>query len=115
MSTNNQKHFIEEPSKKHRDNVFKAVEAELLLNKKQTKSFGLYWLSGALTCVIAVVVYFQALNPVQKHTDLEAALANNLLMELAALSPDEVEIVDDLEFMDALDSLSPEELEEIML
>lgn len=115
MSNKNKKYFIEEPSKKHRGNVFKAAEAELLLNKKQTHGFGVYWFSGALTCMIAAVVYFQVLNPVQKHTDLEAALSNNLLMELAALSPDEVEIVDDLEFMEALDSLSPEELKEIML
>jgi hypothetical protein len=61
------------------------------------------------------VVYFQFINPVQKNTDLDIAMSENLLMELASLSPEEIEIVDDLELIEALDDLSPEELEEILL
>lgn len=107
--------FIEKPSAKHTADVFKAVESELALNKTSTKSFGAYWFSGALSCLLGAILYFQFINPVNEITDLEAALSTNLLMELAALSPDEVEIVDDLELMEALDDLSPEELEEILL
>lgn len=107
--------FVEKPSAAHIKNVFKAVEAELHFNKSRAqKPMGALWFSGALSCLVVAVIYFQFINPVQTSTDLDVALSENLLMELAALSPDEVEMVDDLEFMDALDSLSPEELREIM-
>lgn len=107
--------FVETPSPEHKKNVFKAVEAELQYNKSRSKNaLGALWFSGALSCLVAAVVYFQFINPVETSTDLEVALSENLFMELASLSPDEVEIVEDLELMDALDSLSPEELREIM-
>ncbi len=110
-----QMNFVETPSEQHSKNVFAAVEAELAFNRHSRRNFSTYWFSGALSCLLGALLYFQFINPVQKSTNLEAALSENLIMELAALSPDEVEIVEDLDFMEALDELSPEELEEILL
>jgi len=108
--------FEEPVSKAHRDKVLNAVQGELNFNKRyKSSSFSKSWLSLPLAIAFSAVVYFQFLNPVTKATNFETAMSENLLMELAALSPEEVEIVKDLEFMDALDKLSPEELEEIML
>jgi hypothetical protein len=111
------KFSFEEPvSKAHKDSVLNAVQAELAINRKsKTSSFSKSWLSLPLAVAFSAVVYFQFVNPVNKSTDLETAMSENLLMELAALSPEEIAIVEDLEFMDALDKLSPEELEEVLL
>ena len=108
--------FEEPVSKTHRQNVLNAVQAELEINRKSsTVGFSKSWLSLPLAVAFSAVVYFQFVNPVNKTSDFETAMSENLLMELAALSPEEVEIVDDLEFIEALDSLSPEELEEVLL
>ena len=108
--------FEETVSKQHKKNVMNAVQSELAINKQQSsKSFSKLWLSGTLALAFSAVFYFQFLNPVQKSTDLDMAMSENLLMELASLSPEEVEIVEDLDFIEALDSLSPDELEEILL
>lgn len=113
---NNQFSFEEPVSKTHRDNVLNAVQAELELNRKSNSAgFSKSWLSLPLAVAFSAVVYFQFVNPVNKSSDFETAMSQNLLMELAALSPEEIAIVEDLEFMDALDKLSPEELEEVML
>jgi len=108
--------FEEPVSKNHRDSVLNAVQVELELNKKsQSSGFSKSWWSLPLAVAFSAVVYFQFINPVNKSTDFETAMSENLLMELAALSPEEVAIVEDLELMDALDKLSPEELEEVLL
>jgi hypothetical protein len=108
--------FEEPVSKTHRQNVLNAVQAELDMNKKSSApSFSKSWLSLPLAVAFSAVVYFQFVNPINKSSDFETAMTENLLMELAALSPEEVEIVEDLEFMEALDQLSPEELEEVLL
>ena len=73
------------------------------------------WLSVPLALAFSAVLYFQVINPVHKSVNFEAALSDNLLLELATLSPEEVEIVEDLDFIEALDKLSPEELEEVLL
>ena len=113
----NDKFSFEEPvSKDHKQNVLNAVQVELELNKKSgSKSFAKSWWSLPLAVTFSAVVYFQFVSPVNKTLDFETAMSENLIMELAALSPDEVEIVEDLEFMEALDKLSPEELEEVLL
>ncbi len=102
--------FEESPSKKHKADVFAAVAAELEANKKQ--SFQGSWLTkvapafGALA--LAAVVFYQATRQhVFDHN-------TNAVLELAALSPDELEIIEDLDFIEAIEELSPEELEEIM-
>lgn len=109
------KNFEENVTKAYKDKVFAAVKPELQKNKAHSPSPYWLWTGSIGTLLVAFFIYFQVLNPVQKHSDLEAALSDNLMMEIAALSAEEVEIVEDLEFMKALDQLSEEELQEIML
>lgn len=112
----NQFSFEEPVSKNHRESVLNAVQSELVLNRKSKAShFSKSWFSIPLAIAFSALVYFQFVNPINKTSDFETAMSENLLMELAALSPDEVALVEDLEFMEALDKLSPEELEEVLL
>jgi len=112
----NQFSFEEPVSKTHKSNVLRAAQVELDLNKKSSVGFfAKPWLSLTCAAAFAAVVYFQVVAPVNKTSDFETAMSENLLMELAALSPEEVQVVEDLEFIEALDKLSPEELEEVLL
>lgn len=110
------KNFEEKVSPEYKTKVLRAVQTDLTYNKHRAGSpLGRLVLGGFGTAFLATLIYFQFLNPVKQSSSLDVALNENLVMELAQLSPEEVEIVGDLDFMDALDKLSPEELEEIML
>lgn len=103
--------FEESPSEKHKVNVFNAVALELEKNKKASTA-SVSWMArfspafGALA--LAAVIFYQA---TQQNTFDDNS---NAVLELAALSPDELEIIEDLDFIEAIEDLSPEELEEIM-
>jgi len=116
MKENLDKEFHEKPSKKHKDAVFRAVQEELLNNKKASESSALGWLSwqsAGLAAFASLFMYFQFINPI--YTPNELSLDSNLITELATLSPREREIVDELDFIEALDKLSEEDLQEITL
>jgi len=105
-------YIFEEPlSKKHKNDVFNAVALELERNKKSSVASA-SWMTrfapafGALA--LAAVIFYQA---TQQNTFDDNS---NAILELAALSPDELEIIEDLDFIEAIEELSPEELEEIM-
>lgn len=110
---NEEKYLFEEaPSKEHRAQIFNAVQKELELNKSKSKASSWAPWSIGLSFVFVGFIYFQFLSPVhQNTTDLE----QNLIMELAALSPDEIEIIEDLDFIEALDEMSDKDIREITL
>lgn len=108
--------FHEVPSKKHKDAVFKAVQSELKKNKKAHSPPALSWLSwqsAGLAAFASLFLYFQFINPIYQPNKF--ALDSNLVTELASLSPQEREVVEELDFIEALDQLSDEDLKEITL
>jgi hypothetical protein len=109
------KEFHEVPSKKHKEAVFKAVQSELIKNKKASEPAlpWLSWQSAGLAAFASLFLYFQFINPIYKPN--EFALDSNLVTELASLSPQEREVVEELDFIEALDQLSEEDLKEITL
>lgn len=109
------KEFHETPSKKHKEDVFNAVRSELKKNK-EAHSPALSWLSwqsAGLAAFASLFLYFQFINPIYRPN--EFALDSNLVTELASLSPQEREVVEELDFIEALDQLSDKELKEITL
>ena len=107
--------FHEAPTKKHKEDVFKAVKVELKNNKKAYSPAisWLSWQSAGLAGFASLFLYFQFINPVYQPNKF--ALDSNLVTELASLSPQEREIVEELDFIEALDQLSDEDLKEITL
>lgn len=108
--------FHEKPSKEHKNQVFNAVKGELLENQKRHKkpsfSFITNPASYGFVAIFGLFLYFQFYNPLYTPS---GQMDSNLIMELASLSPQELEVVEDLDFVEALDKLSDEELKEITL
>ena len=108
--------FQEKPSKEHKNQVFNAVKGELLENKKRHKKSSFSFLANpasyGFVAFFGLFLYFQYFNPLYTPS---GQMDSNLIMELAALSPQEREVVEDLDFIEALDKLSDDELKEITL
>lgn len=116
MNDHLDKEFHEQPSQKHKDAVFKAVQSELKKNKEAHATSTLSWLSwqsAGFAAFASLFLYFQFINPIYKPNKF--ALDSNLVTELASLSPQEREVVEELDFIEALDQLSDEDLKEITL
>jgi len=115
MSDQIDKEFHEVPSQKHKNAVFNAVQVELQKNKKaHSPALSWFsWQSAGLAGFASLFLYFQFINPVYQPNKF--ALDSNLVTELASLSPQEREVVEELDFIEALDQLSDEDLKEITL
>lgn len=105
--------FLNEPlSKEFKERVFNSVSSELEANKKYSKSthfkFGQLF-APALGCLaLAGIIFYKV------YFGLGVPHQSNSIMDLAALTPEEIQVIDDLDFIEALDELSPEELEELL-
>lgn len=108
--------FKENPSEEHKNQVLKAVKVELLENKKRYKKSSFSFITNpasfGFVAFLGLFMYFQFFNPLYTPSD---QIDSNLIMELAALSPQEREVVENLDFIEALDKLSEDELKEITL
>ena len=96
--------FEEKPSEEHKDQVLRAVRSELnenkRLSKKRTFSFITSPASYGFVAFFGLFLYFQYFNPLYTPS---GQMDSNLIIELAALSPLEREVVEDLDFLECLD------------
>lgn len=97
----------EEVSEELKNRIFKAVQPELEQNKKysSSKSFNYNWVWSALAAFsFALVITIRSTDIINIHTP------STTFDDLALLTPEEFEVVENLDLIDGIDKIDLEQI-----